>query len=93
MDDAACAGTPTELWFPAGKLGPARDRLPQRVIGICLRCPVRRQCADTAVKQGHRCGIWAGIDLGDAATTRPCRDEARDRRHTQLVAVAQGVQP
>jgi hypothetical protein len=44
----------------------ARREAVKQAITLCrTECPIRRQCADTAVKTGAMSGIWAGYDLGE----------------------------
>lgn len=54
LDDAACAGLPTGMFFPL----PGDQRTPERAKRICLRCPVRPECADYG--RDERFGIWGG---------------------------------
>ena len=54
-DDALCAQTDPELFFPE-KGG--STRLPKRV---CRSCTVRAECLDYALDQGIREGIWGGL--------------------------------
>ncbi len=28
---------------------------------VCRRCAVRQECLDTAVREGHRWGVWGGM--------------------------------
>lgn len=59
---ASCATVDPELWFP-----PPRDNEWRRAVQVCLRCPVRAQCLDYAMRQEagltqvHRYGIWGGL--------------------------------
>lgn len=62
---AACQGTPSELWFPerSGYRGgtPQDDRAKQ----ICGGCPVRLECLADALKEergdGRRYGVRGGF--------------------------------
>ena len=58
---ALCLGSEPELWFPSE---PADAVLP---ILICQECPVMRQCADLADRNGERFGVWGGKWLGIGA--------------------------
>lgn len=55
MTDALCTQVDPELWFPekGGDASAARR--------ICAQCPVAAQCAELALANGERFGIWAGI--------------------------------
>lgn len=54
LDDAACAGLPTGMFFPL----PGDTKTPERAKRICLRCPVKPECADYG--RDERFGIWGG---------------------------------
>lgn len=60
---AACNGKDPAIWFP---LTPphrdARERVTAEAKRICGSCPVRRQCADEAARNGEQYGIWGGND-------------------------------
>ncbi|MGW4119859.1 WhiB family transcriptional regulator [Nocardia sp. NPDC004711] len=71
QDNAACADTPTEVFFPPGSSDdPERRMLVRRVIRLCEGCPVRRRCAQAALDNRERYGIFAGVDLGDDVLDR-----------------------
>lgn len=58
---AACAGYPTEWFFPA----PGRNRSRERANGagaleVCEACPVRSECLDYATADDELIGIWGG---------------------------------
>ena len=55
---AACRGCDPELWFPATH----EDAL--LPILVCGECPVKKQCADLAARNGERFGVWGGVWLG-----------------------------
>ena len=55
--DAACAGTPTALWFPDGRVFDDADRSAK---AICRRCPVLDDCA-TYIATHPQPGTWAGV--------------------------------
>src|SRR5512139_2991901 len=61
---AACRGHPTGWWFP----GPGQS-ISRKALSICERCPVRRQCLDTAV-QDELLGIWGGTSENQRKTMR-----------------------
>lgn len=64
MDDAECAHTDPELWFPE-RGGPA-----QAAIRICNNCPVRVQCLDYAMSEHLPFGIWGGATQRQIAQLR-----------------------
>lgn len=59
--DALCAGIDPTLWFPAA----GEDNLVAK--RICLECPVRVRCLETALAtesfkgREYRFGIWGGL--------------------------------
>lgn len=53
MNEAACAGSPPELFLP-GSPDPAR------AMDICTACPVIDRCRSWADSNDERFGIWAG---------------------------------
>lgn len=60
VDQAACAGLPTEWWYPE----PHQDkRVKATALWICRRCPVQAQClaeANRLEPPDHKYGIWGG---------------------------------
>ena len=58
MDDAACVGHPTELWFPIILQG--QRYKPGEGEAICKTCPVRLDCALLAPRTKAPDGIWGG---------------------------------
>lgn len=57
-DRAACAGHPTEWWFPE-KRG-ARTAVTRHAIDICRQCPVQLDCLRHAQEHLELHGIWGG---------------------------------
>lgn len=55
MLDGACRDHPVDLFFPArgGDVSAPKK--------ICEGCPVREECADYAVVNGEKFGIWGGL--------------------------------
>ena len=54
MRDALCAQVDTELFFPElGKSGREAKR-------ICIRCDVRKECLEYALKTRQPFGVWGG---------------------------------
>ncbi|MBY8862372.1 WhiB family transcriptional regulator [Nocardia sp. CA2R105] len=67
---AACRKYPPELWWPEQR-GRLRVRVVAPVIEICWsECPVRPRCAQQALDDGARHGIWGGVDLSDGRRGR-----------------------
>lgn len=54
QDDALCAQTDPEAFFPEKGGSPRNARL------VCSRCPVREQCLEDALARDERFGIWGG---------------------------------
>ena len=57
MDQAACVGTPVDLFFPTkhdtmGRIKSARK--------VCLSCPVQFECLSYAVVHAISWGVWGG---------------------------------
>ena len=56
---AACAGWPTDLWFPTkgSTVDPA-------VLRICRQCPVQAECLDAAIREegAIRYGVRGGLN-------------------------------
>ena len=57
MDEAACATTDPELWFPEldslWRVAHAKK--------ICEKCPVKKECLDYALVNKFKDGIWGGL--------------------------------
>jgi WhiB family transcriptional regulator, redox-sensing transcriptional regulator len=78
-DDAACRDDfiDPEWWFPVSNSAwaaqPARD--------ICDTCPVRRPCADWALRhpEAARDGIWGGLTAVERTRILRRRRRARQR--------------
>ena len=59
---AACRGMDSSVFFsPAGERGHLRREREQRAQQVCLGCPVRRRCAEFALKTGEAYGVWGGL--------------------------------
>ncbi len=54
MDEAACKGMGTELFFPACGEPTRKGK------SICAKCPVREQCRQEALSDPTIRGIWGG---------------------------------
>ncbi|WP_218719542.1 MULTISPECIES: WhiB family transcriptional regulator [Nocardia] len=70
---ANCRSVPPEMFFPSlqtRKLTIARTR------GVCLHCPVIKECARFVLDEKIKCGIYAGVLIGYGADPRPAAIEA-----------------
>ena len=67
LEDAACRGADTELFYPqrGESSGPARM--------VCFECPVRQQCEDHAIATHERYGVWGGWSERDRRAIRRAR--------------------
>lgn len=66
VEDAACVGVPTEMFFPEpGKKG---DALAAK--RVCMGCPVMKQCGEYADKFGIEYGIWGAESRQEVARSR-----------------------
>lgn len=56
-DDALCAQTDPENWFPekGGSTAVAK--------ATCMRCLVRAECLDHALARPEKFGIWGGLTV------------------------------
>jgi WhiB family redox-sensing transcriptional regulator len=74
MEQAACKGLETELWFPEPLESASYAR------AVCSGCTVRRRCLLYSLDNGITFGIWGGVG------ERERRSHRRMRRMTQEVA-------
>lgn len=70
IDDALCAQTDPEIFFPA------KGMATQAAIRICRACPARPQCLAEALDTATSRGLWGGM-------TSKQRAAERKRRNTQ----------
>ncbi len=56
-NQAACAGYPDDLFFPASE---AEERLTETALEVCASCQVTSECLDYALESNQRSGIWGG---------------------------------
>lgn len=91
MDDALCAQTDPELWFP--EKGESATRARQ----ICGQCPIRQRCAEYALETGQEYGVWGGLNAAERSyltgTASANVTEAMQRRLTILDLDKQGIEP
>jgi WhiB family redox-sensing transcriptional regulator len=68
---AACRGMDTNLFFPAaGERGQDREAREQAARRVCARCPVRRPCAQFALRAHEQYGVWGGLTEEDRRKRR-----------------------
>ena len=80
-EEAVCATVDPDLFFPSGTGGQVvmQRKAAKRV---CVACPVRPQCLESALKAGEPSGVWGGLDSlersklrrGRAVGIQWCRD-------------------
>src|SRR5690606_42121029 len=71
---AACRGVDSSLFFhPEGERGAARSARENSAKEVCMRCPVRAECAAHALAVREPYGVWGGLtedEIGRAS----CRE-------------------
>jgi WhiB family redox-sensing transcriptional regulator len=77
MQDAACAQTDPDMFFPTPGDHASEAR------AVCAVCPVRDECLAYALRTGQRIGIWGGMSAAErsrigAEPTRACVDCGAD---------------
>lgn len=76
--NAACLGTPTNLFYPTTK-----DNGPPDVVkALCPGCPVRRECLVAGLAQPYRgrLGWWGGQSMSmNTKMGNPSDGKGRDR--------------
>ena len=60
-DRAACRDSDPDLFFPAGRAGPAIEGI-RAAKALCATCPVRDRCLTFALETNQEAGIWGGAD-------------------------------
>ncbi|MFD7707636.1 WhiB family transcriptional regulator [Streptomyces sp. NPDC059785] len=79
---AACRGVDSSLFFhPEGERGAARSARENSAKEVCMRCPVRAQCAAHALAVREPYGVWGGL-------TEDEREELMGRARNRLVTTA-----
>src|ERR1041384_4653869 len=86
---AACRGVDSSLFFhPEGERGAARSARENSAKEVCMRCPVRAQCAAHALAVREPYGVWGGLtedereELMGRARNRLVSASARSEEHT-----------
>ena len=71
-DQAVCASTDPELFFPAHGGVPINERGEREGIAksICRRCPVIEECRDYAMADPHLEGTWGGTTQAERGQMR-----------------------
>jgi WhiB family redox-sensing transcriptional regulator len=59
IDDAACRGEDTNLFFP--ERGGEVHSKTKKAVAICNECAVRQDCLDYAMRLGLKNGIYGGL--------------------------------
>lgn len=76
---AACRGVDSSLFFhPEGERGAARSARENSAKEVCMRCPVRAECAAHALAVREPYGVWGGL-------TEDEREELMGRARHRLV--------
>ncbi|WP_272932898.1 WhiB family transcriptional regulator [Streptomyces sp. M2CJ-2] len=77
---AACRGVDSSLFFhPEGERGAARSARENSAKEVCMRCPVRAECAAHALAVREPYGVWGGL-------TEDEREELMGRARHRLVS-------
>lgn len=82
MDEAACAQTDPELFFPEKG---ASAKLAKK---ICAGCPVAAQCLEFALRNDDRFGVFGGLSERERRKLRPRRVHVGRSAAGQLGALA-----
>ena len=75
MDEALCAQTDPELWFPKQR---ALGGSPRAAKEICQQCPVAVQCLSYAMDHVITHGIWGGLTAKQRQELRRNRPKNTD---------------
>ena len=83
---AACRGVDSSLFFhPEGERGAARSAREAAAKEVCMRCPVRAECATHALAVREPYGVWGGLTedereamMGRSRNRSADRDDERD---------------
>lgn len=84
---AACRGVDSSLFFhPEGERGAARSARETSAKEVCMRCPVRAECAAHALAVREPYGVWGGL-------TEDEREELMGRARNRLITAAHAAPP
>ena len=75
-EDAACAGSDTSIFFPAGE----DEELNAEAKAVCAECPVADLCLQYALATNQTEGVWGGMT---GPERRRLRRRLRDRERRQ----------
>lgn len=66
-----------ELFFPStgGKTAKAKK--------LCMKCPVKTQCADSGTLGNEEFGIWGGVSAGHLRMSKDDREDKVRKRHPE----------
>jgi WhiB family redox-sensing transcriptional regulator len=77
---AACRGVDSSLFFhPEGERGAARSAREASAKEVCMRCPVRAECATHALAVREPYGVWGGL-------TEDEREEMMGRSRNRIMS-------
>jgi WhiB family redox-sensing transcriptional regulator len=66
QDHGSCREADEALFFhPPNERGLARIRRDRAAKAVCVRCPVRIECADYAIRSREPYGVWGGLTEED----------------------------
>ncbi|MEU2180263.1 WhiB family transcriptional regulator [Streptomyces thermolilacinus] len=71
QDDALCAQTDPEVFFPEKGISTAPAK------GVCLACSCRAACLEFALEHGEDHGVWGGLDARQRQAIRRNRAALR----------------
>ncbi len=71
-DEAACAGHPTDWWYPHGN-----ELLHPKAAALCAGCTVRQECLDHAMALPERHGHWGGLSMRERERMRGAERKRR----------------
>lgn len=85
MEDALCAQTDPELFFPekSGTAEPAKR--------VCQNCPVINECLTYALDNGFVDGVWGGTSGNERRRMRPGLGRGIGRRAQRISEMEQFV--
>ena len=84
---AACRGVDSSLFFhPEGERGAARSARETSAKEVCMRCPVRAECAAHALAVREPYGVWGGL-------TEDEREELMGRARHRLIPASSASGP
>ena len=79
---ALCRGMDSSVFFsPLGERGALRRAREERARAVCVRCPVREDCARTALRGGEQYGVWGGLTEHEREEVRLRRQDPLAQRH------------